>query len=78
MYGKPQEYSDIDVILVSERFWGMPHHERRWLFRRVTKLDQDPNAEVVDVPCYTPAEFEEKAGAPTIVREAVEKGIWVA
>lgn len=75
VYGNPSEYSDVDMILVSPRFVDMGFYERRKLFRRIIGLDRDPNAEVVDILCYTPEEFEKKSNSPTIVREAVEKGI---
>jgi predicted nucleotidyltransferase len=74
VYGTPHDYSDVDMIVVSERFDSLPFYERRRLFRELTGIAEDPSAEVVDVLCYTPAEFEEKIGAPTIVREAIEKG----
>jgi uncharacterized protein len=75
VYGTPDEYSDVDMVLVSPQFAGISFYERRKLFRRLMGLDSDPNAEVVDVLCYTPAEFAEKSSAPTIVREAVQKGV---
>ena len=77
VYGHPDQYSDVDMILVSERFREVRFFDRRQLFRDVTGIHKDPNAEVVDVLCYTPEEFAEKVASPTIVREAVEKGVKV-
>ena len=74
IYGEPDNYSDVDLIIVSERFQGIPFWKRRSLFREATGLSEDRNAEVVDVLCYTPEEFEERSASPTTVREAVRKG----
>jgi predicted nucleotidyltransferase len=76
-YGHPHEYSDVDMILVSQRFAGLSFFDRRDLFREETGILDDPAAEVVDVLSYTTEEFDRKVAAPTIVREAVRKGIRV-
>ena len=78
VYGEPDEYSDVDMVLVSDRFEGIPFWKRRALFRQVTGIADDPNAQVVDVLCYTRGEFQEKASSPTVVREAVQRGSRVA
>ena len=78
IYGVPDQYSDVDMVLVSDRFRDVPFFDRRHLFRELIRMDWDRNAETVDVLCYTPEEFEQKRSAPTIIREAVEKGVRVA
>lgn len=78
VYGTPDEFSDIDMIIVSNRFEGQSFFQRRELFRRLIGVHKDPEAEVVDVLCYTPAEFAELRSQPTVVREAAEKGLKVA
>lgn len=77
IYGQPGDYSDVDMILVSPKFEGIGFYERRRLFREATGIARDPQAEIVDVLCYTPEEFAAKTSSPTIVREAVEKGVSV-
>ena len=75
--GIPDEYSDIDMVLVSDRFKEVSFFTRRQMFRELIGIDWDHNAEEVDVLCYTHEEFTEFRSRPTIVREAVEKGIKV-
>lgn len=75
IYGHPHEYSDVDLVVVSPRFAGLSFFDRRDLFRQETGVADDPNAEVVDMLCYTPEEFAELRSRPTVIREAVEKGI---
>jgi len=74
VYGEPDEYSDVDMVVVSDKFRGIAFWKRRALFREATGIAEDPNAEVVDVLCYTPEEFAERASAPTVIREAIMKG----
>lgn len=78
VYGTPDEFSDVDMIIVSERFEGLTFFQRRELFRQLTGVHKDLEAEVVDVLCYTPAEYAELLSQPTVVREAAEKGLKVA
>ncbi len=68
--GKPREYSDIDMIVVSRKFEGMKFRER------VTKMYDYWNLYYpVDFLCYTPEEFEKKKIIGGIVHEAVVDGI---
>lgn len=68
--------SDVDVLLVSPDFEGMPSYKRPKLFYRHWDYDELPDPEFI---CLTPAEFEErKAKRPHIVRTAVEEGVVVA
>jgi len=76
--GHPDEYSDVDIIVVSPQSEGASFFERRGRFRKVTGAADDPNAEAVDALCYTPEEFAELRSGPTMIREAVERGIRVA
>lgn len=77
IHGEPDEYSDVDMVLVSDRFNDVRFLDSRQLFREVTGIAEDRNAEVVDVLCYTPEEFAELSSRPTVIREAVEKGVKV-
>lgn len=74
-YGTPHEYSDIDLIVVSEAFAGERFIRRMPAFLRKLGLITDTSVEVVDVLCYTPEEFERKKSQISIVRSAVNKGI---
>lgn len=62
--------SDTDLIVVSACFESMPFLERCARLRRAWPVDQS-----VDLVCLTPDEFEARRTGPTLVREAVEKGI---
>ena len=74
-YGTPHEYSDIDLIVVSNTFANERFIQRMPSFLRKIGLVTDTSVEVVDVLCYTPDEFELKKNQISIVREAVKKGI---
>ena len=51
--GSAHEESDLDVILVSERFRGVPQHERFPLVRNSIRSGYS-----IDYLCYTIDEFE--------------------
>ena len=62
--------SDLDLLVVSERFRAMP-----FLARASTVLgDLDPPF-AVDLLCYTPEEFRRKRGELGIVGLALEEGV---
>ena len=68
--GKEHKDSDIDLIIVSEKFKKLKFRERSLGFYRYWNLDYP-----VDFLCYTPEEFEKMSKMITIVREAVKKGL---
>ena len=73
-YGEPHEYSDIDVVVVSDRFDGGGPAERA--IALMNELDLWFNDEVgsLDIICYTPAEFDRQRNRITIVAEGIKKG----
>lgn len=68
--GDALEDSDLDLIVVSGRFEGVPFLER--MSRLMTELDV-PFA--VDVLCYTPEEFAAKREEIGTVSAALEEGL---
>lgn len=74
-YGSPDEYSDIDLIVVSKKFSDTKFTKRMYEFIESIGLLKDRNVEVVDVLCYTPDEFARKKEQISIVNEAIKKGI---
>ena len=68
--GNPRRYSDFDLIIVSSGFDKMENLKRGIGFYDYWDLDYP-----VDFLCYTPEEFNELKGRPTVVREAVENGV---
>lgn len=66
------EWSDIDLVLVSTTFRG------QHLLDRMQDFDDrvDPHRHV-DALCLTPEEFEDRVNRPTIIREAFRTGIRV-
>ena len=76
--GEPYQYSDIDLLVVSERFREFARDERRSTFLRETGLADDREARALHTFCYTPEEFEQGKRAPCIIREAVRCGIRIA
>ena len=75
IYGHPDLYSDVDMIIVSDKFQRIRFLKRRSTFLRKTGLLYDKKAEVVDALCYTPKEFAKKKNSLGIVSEALSKGI---
>lgn len=70
--GEALEQSDLDLVVVSERFRGVPFLERS------TGLLTDLAPPFpVDVLCYTREEFARKRREFGIVRTAVEEGVRV-
>jgi predicted nucleotidyltransferase len=68
--GRAHKFSDVDLIVVANRFRGKGPLER------APRLYMDWNLDYpVDFLCYTPGEFNRLKKQITIVREAVEKGI---
>ncbi len=68
--GKAKEDSDVDLILISEKF------KRLNFIKRAAKMYDywDLNLPV-DFLCYTPKEFEKLRKQVSIVSEALKKGI---
>jgi predicted nucleotidyltransferase len=71
--GRARIESDIDVIVVSERFRGTRFVNRMGEF--LVKVRPHVH---VDALCYTPEEFEDMlAGESSFIRNAVDEGIRV-
>lgn len=62
--------SDVDLLLVDERFRG-----QRFFERPVGLWDHWPRGIPVEFLCYTPEEVEDLRDQPTIVRAALEEGV---
>jgi hypothetical protein len=62
--------SDLDLLVVSERFRDVP-----FLQRAARLLDDLALPYPIDVLCYTPEEFARKRAELGIVSQAVEDGI---
>jgi len=75
IYGKPTPYSDIDMIIVSDKFRNIKFIKRRSTFLKDTGLLYDPKAEVVDALCYSEDEFQKKRKSLGLINEALSKGI---
>jgi hypothetical protein len=65
--GNATEESDLDVILVSTAFEGLPFLKR---MEKIIKLVRFPKH--IDYLCYTPEEFERIKGSSSIVEDALE------
>ena len=61
--------SDYDIIVVSERYRGIPFTDRMTELFTLWNLATD-----VDFLCYTPEEFDKKKKEIGIVREATRHG----
>ncbi|MBI5698890.1 nucleotidyltransferase domain-containing protein [Candidatus Saganbacteria bacterium] len=67
--GIPKEESDIDMIVVSEKFRGI-----KFIYRMGEVLKNIDFSKHIDAICYTPDEFEKKKNEIGMVKEAIEKG----
>ncbi len=67
------EDSEVNLIIVSRDFEGVPFYER---MDKLILLWESPLD--LDVLCYTPEEFKMKQKEICIVREAVEEGVVIA
>jgi predicted nucleotidyltransferase len=65
--------SDVDLIMVSRDFEGVPFYER---MDKLILLWESPLD--LDVLCYTPEEFKMKKEEICIVKQAVEEGMVIA
>lgn len=71
-----RDRSDIDLLLVSPSFDGVPWNKRPGPFYEAWDYEKLPTPEFI---CLTPDEFEEKKERkPHIVRTAVEEGVSLA
>ncbi|MBS3077391.1 nucleotidyltransferase domain-containing protein [Candidatus Pacearchaeota archaeon] len=68
--GKTHEWSDYDIIVVSDEFEGEKTFERGIGFYDYWEHDYP-----VDFLCYTIAEFNRLKKKATIVKEAMKEGI---
>lgn len=68
--GDYKEYSDYDLIIVSQDFGKLNWHARIEEVVKLWKLDID-----IDVLPYTYDEFKEKKNLRCIVQSAVQEGI---
>lgn len=71
-----KDYSDVDLLIVSEEFEGVSWNRRPSLFYDEWDYNQLPTPEFI---CLTPEEFKEKRNRkPHIVKKATEEGIEIA
>lgn len=70
--GRCAEESDIDVIIVSDYFKGMPFLGRMPMMLRMLRFPWP-----VDFLCYTPEEFETIKTDSIIIQEALKEGLEV-
>jgi len=62
--------SDYDIIVVSEKFRGIP-----FLRRMEDVYELWDGDESIDIICYTPEEFDKKRKQIGIVSKAIEEGV---
>lgn len=68
--GNIHKWSDVDLIIVSDKFRNKKPYKRIRGFYDYWNINKP-----VDFLCYTPEEFNKLKKQITIVREAVEHGI---
>jgi predicted nucleotidyltransferase len=70
--GTPHEWSDIDAIVVSQRFADIRFIRRAYHFKTVVR----PHLGMTAL-CYTPEEFERQRRGIGVVADACAEGVWV-
>lgn len=70
--GTPHEWSDIDAIIVSDRFAGTRFLRRAYHFKTAVR----PHLGMTAL-CYTPEEFESVRRGIGVVADACAEGVWV-
>lgn len=71
--GTPHEWSDLDAIIVSERFTDIRTIKRSFHFKTIV----DPHIAMTAL-CYTPSEFDDLRHSPVgVVADACREGLWV-
>jgi predicted nucleotidyltransferase len=70
--GTPHEFSDIDAIIVSERFATIRFIKRGRFFKTVV----DPHISMTAL-CYPPVEFEVMRTGIGVVADACREGVWL-
>ena len=67
--GDAMEESDLDVLIVSRKFEGIPWPNRSAVVFLAARIRDS-----LEILCYTPSEFQEKRQEIGIVQAAVEEG----
>lgn len=67
--GETRAWSDVDLIVVSPAFEGLPHIDRAAEARRHWQVHVP-----MDLVCYTPEEFEALQGQASLVEAALRDG----
>lgn len=70
--GTPREDSDIDLLVVAERFRDIRSVNRAYHMKMA--LDLPTN---VDLLCYTPEEFEQLRDGFGLVADICREGLWL-
>jgi hypothetical protein len=70
--GVPHEWSDIDLIVVSDRFEEVRFIKRARLFKKEVR----PHVATTAL-CYTPEEFESLRTGIGVVADACREGVWL-
>jgi uncharacterized protein len=70
--GTATEASDVDLILVSEEFVGVPWPQRHKPFFAILWRHRS-----VDLICLTPEEFERLRQWAGVIATACEEGVWL-
>jgi hypothetical protein len=70
--GTPHEYSDVDAIIVSERFAGIRFVRRAYAFQTAIC----PHLPMTTL-CYTPEEFANLRSGIGVVADACREGLWL-
>jgi hypothetical protein len=73
MEGRASENSDIDAVVLSDKFRGVPFLKRMPMLLGLARFEKH-----VDYLCYTVEEFANLKDKSGILREAAERGVRVA
>ena len=68
--GNADEWSDIDVIVVSKAFAEIPFMKRMPYVLRLINFEKH-----VDAICYSPQEFEDMKTKSSVIMDALDNGV---
>lgn len=77
VYGIPTEHSDIDLLIVSEKFAEVRKLQRRHFFLKSIDKFSDKRLCRIDAFCYTSQEFETYVKNALMFQDLFEKGIQI-
>jgi predicted nucleotidyltransferase len=75
IYGTPKADSDLDCVVVSDKFAPMRFIRRSIEFQKIIGKTKDSFAFSLNSFCFTPEEFARKKADPWMMKDLFQKGL---